>query len=885
MTGQTLGHYQILELLGSGGMGQVYKARDTRLNRFVAIKVLPPDKVANAERKRRFIQEAQSASALNHPNIVVIHDINEEDGVDYMVMEYIPGKTLDAAIPRQGMRLGEALKAAIPIADGLAKAHAAGIIHRDVKPSNIMIAEDGRVKILDFGLAKLIETGLDSGDETRTQRPHTEEGAILGTIAYMSPEQAEGKKFDARSDIFSFGAVLYEMLTGRRAFQGGSRVSTLSAILKDDPKPPENLPAEVDRILRRCLRKDPARRFQSMADVKVELDEVREESESGKLAAPAMSGASVRRWTLPVALGSLLLAALAGLAWFLNRPTAVPELRLRQLTADSGLTTTPAISPDGKLVAYASDRAGEGNLDIWVQPLTQGARPIRLTKDTSDDLDPSFSPDGGQIAFRSGRAGGGIYLVPSLGGDERLLVRDGYSPRFSPDGQSIAYASSNSFLRESKIFVVPAAGGSPKRVGEDIAMALLPVWSPDGKGLLITSLDGVGNYASRTYWLSALAGGSSQKTEIASFLAAYQLSLSLWSGNMDWRGESFLFTSASAVWAFDLPLGSLKPTNLRKLSTGTAQLDGVRGTLAQFVFSSGNDTDHLWTLPLELNTGKVTGPLQAVPHSGGSQTMPASSADGKVLAFAQINPGGAELRIRDSTSGRESVLTTQGVRPKVSPDGSKVAYSTYERSARAIYLMDSAGGQARKLIDANTLYGWTADGNSLVYYQTAPIRFYLFDLRTGKEQELISHPKLDIHGAEPSPDRKWVAFHLPGVANSPVKIASLREGHAAGESEWITVAAYPGSNHRPWWSPNGNLLYFLSLKDNYSDIWAQRLDPVTKHPMGEAFAVQHFHQISRAPNIQGAASFGPAIGRDRITFTLRERSANIWIAEQWRYRN
>ena len=181
MTGQTLGHYQILEKLGSGGMGDVYKARDTRLNRPVAIKVLPQDKVVNADRKRRFIQEARSASALNHPNIVVIHDINEETGVDYMVMEYIAGKTLDAAIPRQGMRLGEALKVAIPVADGLAKAHSAGIIHRDVKPSNIMIADDGRVKILDFGLAKLTEVGSD--DETRTERGHTEDGVIVGTIS------------------------------------------------------------------------------------------------------------------------------------------------------------------------------------------------------------------------------------------------------------------------------------------------------------------------------------------------------------------------------------------------------------------------------------------------------------------------------------------------------------------------------------------------------------------------------------------------------------------------------------------------------------------------------------------------------------------------------
>jgi Tol biopolymer transport system component len=194
------------------------------------------------------------------------------------------------------------------------------------------------------------------------------------------------------------------------------------------------------------------------------------------------------------------------------------------LTADSGLSTTPAISPDGKLVAYSSDRAGEGNLDIWVQPLTEGARPIRLTKDPSDDLDPSFSPDGGQIAFHSRRGDGGIYLVPSLGGDERLLVRGGYYPRFSPDGQWIAYSTSNDDLRESRVFIVPAAGGSPRRVGEDIVLALEPVWSPDGKSLLIIGEDAVGDRGNRNYWLAPVAGGKSQKTGIAALLTQNKLS-------------------------------------------------------------------------------------------------------------------------------------------------------------------------------------------------------------------------------------------------------------------------------------------------------------------------------------------------------------------------
>src|SRR3989449_2976712 len=236
MIGKTIAHYQILEKLGEGGMGVVYKARDTHLDRLVVLKVLPPEKVADSERKRRFVQEAKAASALNHPNIITIHDIASENGIDFIVMEYVQGKTLDALVPRKGLRLNETLKLAIQMADALATAHSAGIIHRDLKPTNVMVTDGGLVKVLDFGLAKLTEVS-ESGDEaTRSLQHQTEEGTIVGTVSYMSPEQAEGKRVDARSDIFSFGSVLYEMATGQQAFHGDSKMSTLAAILNQEPK-------------------------------------------------------------------------------------------------------------------------------------------------------------------------------------------------------------------------------------------------------------------------------------------------------------------------------------------------------------------------------------------------------------------------------------------------------------------------------------------------------------------------------------------------------------------------------------------------------------------------------------------------------------------------
>jgi len=295
MIGQALGHYRIEAKLGEGGMGVVYRAFDTHLDRPVAIKILRADATTSPERRRRFQQEAKAASALNHPHIVHIYDIGSSGGMDYIAMEFVDGKTLDRLIGKSGLALRDTLKYAIQVADALARAHAAGIVHRDLKPANIIVGEDGRVRLLDFGLAKLMETTVEpavdseAGTATITAREdvQTEAGTIVGTVAYMSPEQAEGKKVDARSDIFSFGLLLYEMVAGRRPFGGANKISTLAAILhKEPPALAEfalDLPAELDKIISRCLRKDPDRRAQHAGDIKLALEELRDDCASDQL--------------------------------------------------------------------------------------------------------------------------------------------------------------------------------------------------------------------------------------------------------------------------------------------------------------------------------------------------------------------------------------------------------------------------------------------------------------------------------------------------------------------------------------------------------------------------------------------------------------------------
>ena len=473
MLPQRISHYEILEKLGEGGMGVVWKARDTRLNRLVALKTLPADKLADEGRQRRFIQEAQAASALNDPNIVTIYEIAAENGTDFIAMEYVDGKTLGKLIPKRGMRLEEILRYAVQISGALAKAHTAGIVHRDLKPGNIMINAEGRVKLLDFGLAKLTEPNPagdpDEDAATRTLQARSEEGSIAGTAAYMSPEQAEGKLVDARSDIFSFGAVLYEMATGTRAFQGDSRLSTLSAVLRENPKPPSQaapgVPRELDRIIARCLRKDPARRFQAMPDLKVALEELKEESDSGTVEVAAGTAAPPARTRpgLMVASAAVTVLVAAAAAWYFLRPASkpLPPMQSVPLTTYTGGQGHPSFSPDASQVAFEWSGEKGDNVDIYVK-LVEGGAPLKLTATSEPAYYPAWSPDGRQIAFLRG---GGVYSISPLGGAERKLIDAPVdSLAWLPDSQSMLVGFAKGPKEPHRIFQFSLRTGEMRQV-------------------------------------------------------------------------------------------------------------------------------------------------------------------------------------------------------------------------------------------------------------------------------------------------------------------------------------------------------------------------------------------------------------------------------------
>ena len=581
--GMMLGHFRVEERIGEGGGGLVYRAVDTQLRRTVAIKILPESIAADASTRRRFAREAEAASALNHPNIVTVYQTGSAGSRDYIVMEFIAGQTLFTALNRRGLPVPKMLRYAIEIADALATAHRAGIVHRDLKTGNVMLDDRGHVKVLDFGLAEsspVIHAGSDA--ETITV---TAEHMVRGTFAYMSPEQACGKRVDARSDIFSFGCILYEMLTGQIVFRRPDPMQTLSAVLQFEPPPVSTVvsgvPRDVERVIDMCLRKDPRERWHSLDDVKILLEAALKDIESG--IAPASPGPKLRPlW--PAAAGILCGALLAGAAvWrWTGRASLRSEAPLTMLTADAGLSAFPALSRDGSIFAFASDRSGEGNLDIWVQQIG-GGEPIRLTRWDSDESDPDVSPDGTRVVFRSEKDGGGVYVAPTLGGEPLLLVAEGRNPRFSPDGSRIAYWTGREgpgYLPDSAhVYAIPAGGGKPERLDTGFVAGLYPIWSPRGDALLALARKvATGRVRdSLDWWVLPFQGGP-KRTGALQLIDNQKIQVSqgqFYSVALQWRAgpDRVLFSGnsgdAANVWELDLDKGLTATGKSRRITAGS----------------------------------------------------------------------------------------------------------------------------------------------------------------------------------------------------------------------------------------------------------------------------------------------------------------------------
>jgi Tol biopolymer transport system component len=903
VTGRNLGNYQILDRLGTGGMGEVYKARDLRLNRLVAIKILRTDRSTDPTRRQRFAQEARSASALNHPNIVAIYDVFEHDGMDCLVMELIAGDTLDALIPRTGMRWPDALRIAIPVAEGLRKAHAAGIVHRDLKPSNVMVADDGPVKILDFGIAKIVEAELGENDATRTAAPVTAEGAVMGTVNYMSPEQAQARHVDARSDIFSFGVMLYEMLVGGRVFQEDSAIGTLAAILHRDPPPldPAIAPPALSRILQRCMKKNPDDRWQSISDVKQLLEDVGKD-----VAQPAAAAIPTRsRAVLPIAVAAALIAG-AAIALLVFRTTgsepaanSILPAALRMITADSGLSGYPAISRDGKLIAFASDRANGDNLDIWVQQVG-GRDPIRLTNDPVDETTPAFSPDGTTIAFRSEKDGGGIYVMPALGGAAALLAPKGRNPLFSPDGKWVAYSIGGDVVANpgsTGVFIVSAGGGEPRAVHPEMATATNPVWSPQSDRLLVLARKDAKAPVRKEvdWWILPIDGGEPRRTGVYPRLDRQGLLAPHfpqgYPGPLNWReknGDQILFSAIFGEGA-DLREISLAGTgDAQRLTLGPGTYDHANWSAdgRRLAFADEDLKFDVWLQPLDRTGGAANGPMRRITDNTIEQLLPSMSWDAAKLAWVSHRPEGWSLDVREGASGaRRSLLisATKILAARLSGDGAHVVYSN---SAYDLMSVPFAGGLARKLCEkCGIVMGASTDGADALYepMENEDVLLWSAQRNATAKMALRPNPEYLLSSSRFSRDGKWIAFHALHNATDTgqIWIAPATTDAPAPQSQWIAITDGSKLERDPAWSADGRFLYFASERDGYRCIWARPLDPATKRPTGEAFAVRHLHSARFSMRHVGRRGFyaGITAGEGALVFAIGELKANVWMIE------
>jgi Tol biopolymer transport system component len=900
--GDQLGPYEIAGFVGAGGMGEVYRARDPRLNRDVAIKVLHASVAADPERLRRFTAEAQAVAALNHPNVLTIYEVGTQGEHPFIATELLEGATLRATLEAGALPLSKAIDYARQTAAGLAAAHAKGVAHRDIKPENLFLTNDGRIKILDFGLAKTYTASQQATTEAALQTG-TSPGTVMGTVGYMSPEQVRARPTDHRTDIFSLGVVLYEMLAGQRPFGGESAVETMNAILSADPPEIEPsghpLPPALLGIVRHCLEKNPDERFQSARDLSFALQSL--SGPSGSMASRAGSGAQVVPATLvepararrtawiPLAVVALVAAGVgAALALWQARPAApVPEMwRVRRLTNDSGVTQNPAISRDGKLVAYVSDR--NGNTDLWVQQV-DGGDPVQLTRDTGICRYPAFSPDGSRVLVTCGTDRAVVYVVPTLGGPPRR-IGDGEWARFSPDGSQISYVTAlGAGVSPSTISIAATNGGAaPRHVKSAKTFISPPVWHPDGKNLIVANVSGEREF---DWFVVSADSGAATPTGAGDRLRAANLGV----------GRDLSVTEGGILFA----AGSLDSTNIYRMpfdagfaraignplpiingagfsASPTSAADGHRVAFAV----GANPTTNIWRAPVDAKTGEVSGPPSRVTDGLAISLFPSLSSDGRRLAYRGGSLNTPEIRVRDLVANTDvRIAGADGVSYIVlSPDGATVAFADEQSPSGTIYTVPATGGVPRKICDAcGRPVSWLPDRSKLLIDFAGPKSrdIHILDVATGRSTPLLKHPEFRLTMPRLSPDGRTLVFSESREGRVRKIHLAPFSGEPVPESQWSLIVDGTEFDRQPTWSPSGDTVYFQSDRDGTRCIWAQRVDTSTRKAVGPPFAAHHIHQMRYYLNDVGdPAAVGLSVVNGQMYFAGFEARSNVWMAER-----
>jgi len=680
-SGTRLGPHEILRLVGAGGMGEVYEARDTRLDRVVAVKVLPSEFGSDPERRARFVREAKTIAQLNHPHICTLYDVGRHEDTDYLVMELLDGETLAHRLVEGPLPIDEALRFGAEIADALATAHRIGVVHRDLKPGNIMLTKAG-AKLLDFGLAKL-KPPVGPGEST-TQHEVTAEGAILGTLQYMAPEQLEGRETDARTDLFAFGAVLYEMLTGKKAFEGESQASLIGAILHTDPPPVSSLqplaPMRLERLVRTCLAKDPDARWQSAGDLARELTWSRDDRASAPgrerdvagATVGSRAGAAVRR--LAWAGATVAVALLVVWQWNAGRNVSGPTLSgFEPLTSAAAAESHPSISPDGQEVLYQS--SASGNMDIWLHRVGV-EEPLNLTADSPvADSQPEWSPDGERIAFVSARAGGGIFIMGPTGEALKKITEFGRAPAWSPDGLRIAFHQGAIDQPGASLWTVDVETRTVQELGAEGGS---PAWSPNGRWIA---------YSRRGFDIEVIAaeGGTPIKlTDDAGITENYPT----WSPD----GRFIYFTSDRGgtpnIWRVRIDpdtgqrAGDFEPLTLPATRVGSITIarDAPRVAYAVLAVRSSD----YYRVPFDPAGGAIVGNAQRLTEDSRLYILHDPHPDGEQFVLQTREPAGTygqneELFVGRIGDAKLTQITVDGDvnrAPRWSPDGFRIAFSS-----------------------------------------------------------------------------------------------------------------------------------------------------------------------------------------------------------------
>ena len=883
MIGQTISHYRIIEKLGGGGMGVVYKGEDTRLHRFVALKFLPEEVARDPQVLARFQREAETASALNHPNICTIYEIGEQNGQPFIVMEFLDGMTLKTRIAGKPLEVETTLSLAIEIADALDAAHAAGIIHRDVKPANIFVTKRGHAKVLDFGLAKVSlkpQSGSGGAPTLETTDEHlTSPGSTLGTIAYMSPEQVRGKELDPRTDLFSFGSVLYEMATGALPFGADTSGLVFDAILNRAPVVPRQLnpqvPSRLEDVVIKCLEKDRDLRYQHASEARTDLQRLKRDSESARLTLtePTVQPKRWSRWrVLAAACGVAVVAILlvVGARW---KDSGTPlRTTLSQVTFAEGVEEYPAWSPDSKVLLYAGEVSKIRK--IFRKDLASG-QDSQLTRGDSDELQPTWSPDGKQVAFVRAHQPdvklqpgdvfgmfqeGDVWVLDLASGEETKLVENAFNPAFSPDGQHIAVDAS--WAGPRRIWVLDRRGHNPQQVTTDTSEEVThvaPAWSPDGRKIVFQNLVRT-KFDIRTVNLDSKQMNWITNDSLTNIRPSWSPS-----------GRFIYFSSYRSgginIWRAGVNKDGTLSGSLQQVSAGAGQdvEVAVSPNSKRLAYATLRQNADIWRLPVSPQTGLSTGTPEAVISTTREDSRGSWSPDSKMIAFNSDRAGDMNIWLFTLADSSTRQLTTGhggDFQANWSPDASKIAFFSSGSGSPNIWEVEIASGTLRRLtsnsaVNVNPFY--SPEGTFIAYQSDQSGRLEVWVMNAdGSNPHRLTNVGVTGHFMRWAADGLGIVFRC--TCNG--KLATMKVSLSGGEPQLFAETMMGGSHmsfspdhtrivdvvgHKvlwvspvnggkpekvyefhdpevridyPVWSPDGRWVMFDRFRPQGGDIWA-----------------------------------------------------------------